>query len=352
MLAMARVRLNEAGAEGERRAAGLAAFQRMSEGVKVLSRLQLPPDLLAGYTGTAQRGATAEIVLYLGCNVLKTPHIALLCMDVLDRIGVSYQIFGGPANCCGILQFRAADLKTAGRLGRNTVAGFAATGASRVLTWCPTCNLQLGEILMPGSGVEFALEHVVPYIAERLDRLRPHFVRSVRRRVALHEHPGVAGVTEAVVAILRAIPGLELVELGQPRVGYMCNSLAPVPSYKRELQAAELRAAEAAGVDCLVGIYHACHRELCAHELNYPFQILNFLELVGEAMDIDRQDLFKRWKVMQDADRVIAEVGVQAKAVGLDLEAVRRVFVSQVLGEQPLPLSHKTLAVPSSLPPV
>jgi len=353
MLAMTRVRLNEArAAETARHAAGQAAFQRMSEGVKVLSRLQLPADLLASYTTSARRAGSADVVLYLGCNVLKTPHIALLCMDVLDRLGATYRVVGGPANCCGILQFRAGDLKTSGRIGQNTIAGFAAGGASTVLTWCPTCNLQLNEIVMPGSGAAFALDHVVPFIASRLDRLRPHLVHPVRRRVALHEHPGVAGVTEGAIAILRAIPGLELVELHQPRVGYMCNSLAPVPAYKRALQAAELEAAKAAGVDCLAGIYHACHRELCAHELDSPFQILNFLELVGEAMGVDRDDLFKQWKLMQDADRVVAEVSAQGRAAGLDLETLREVVVNQILGEQPLPLGHRTAPGRSASLPV
>jgi heterodisulfide reductase subunit D len=120
---------------------------------------------------------------------------------------------------------------------------------------------------------------------------------------------------------------LELVDLEQPRVGYMCNSLAPVPAYKRELHARELDAAAAAGVDYLVGIYHACHRELCAHETTSPFKVVNFLELVGEAMGVAKADLFKQWKMMQDVDRVLAEVAKQATAAGLDLESVREVLV-------------------------
>jgi Fe-S oxidoreductase len=343
MLALTRMRLNQRHATEERRERGQKAFQTMSRGVKVLSRLQLP----AAFVGTVTRAARAEsapapdVVMYLGCNVLKTPHIALLCLDVLDRIGTRYAVFGGPANCCGVLQFRAGDMATSGRVGGGTVAGFAATGAPRVLTWCPTCNIQLGEIVMPATDPGFALEHVVPYIADRLDRLRPHLVHPVRRRVALHEHPGVAGVTEGVVKILGAIPGLELVDLAQPRVGYMCNSLAPVADYKRALHARELAAAEAAGVDCLVGIYHACHRELCAHEATLPFRIVNFLELVGEAMGVERPDLFKQWKMMQDVDRVLAEVGDQVAREGLDPEAVRDVMVTTILGEQPLPLGSR-----------
>ena len=340
MLALTRMRLNERRAVEDRRAAGHKAFQTMTQGVKVLSRLQLPRELVGRVTrpARAESKGKPDVVMYLGCNVLKTPHIAILCLDVLDRLGTRYVVSGGPANCCGVIQFRAGDAATSGRVGGGSVAGFAATGAPRVLTWCPTCNIQLGEIVMPATNPGLALEHVVPYIAERLDRLRPHLIHPVRQRVALHEHPGVSGVTEGVLKILGAIDGLEIVDLAQPRVGYMCNSLAPVAAYKRTLHAQELAAAEAAGVDSLVGIYHACHRELCAHESTMPFRVVNFLELVGEAMGVQRQDLFKQWKIMQDVDRVLGEVVDQVEREGLDAEVVRQVMLGAILGEQPLPL--------------
>jgi Fe-S oxidoreductase len=353
MLAATRLRLNERRQANERGATGRAGFKKMSTAVKVLSRLQLPADLLAGLTrgAEADSGPAPDIVMYFGCNVLKTPHIALLCLEVLNRLGTRYQVFAGPAYCCGVIQYRAGDTMTSGRMGGNTVAGFAGTGAPRVLTWCPTCNIQLNEIVMPSTDASFNLEHVVPYIAARLELLRPHFVNSINKRVALHEHPGVAGVTEGAVKILTAIPGLELVDLEQPRVGYMCNSLAPVPAYKRELHARELDAASAAGVDYLVGIYHACHRELCAHEAASPFKIVNFLELVGETMGIEKTDLFKQWKMMQDVDRVLAEVAGQAATAGLDLESVRDVLVFHILGEQPLPLDYRAAAAVEPVDP-
>jgi len=88
-------------------------------------------------------------------------------------------------------------------------------------------------------------------------------------------------------------------------------------------------------------IYHACHRELCAHETTSPFKIVNFLELVGEAMGVEKTDLFKQWKMMQDVDRVLAEVAKQATATGLDLETVREVLVAHILDEQPLPVGFR-----------
>jgi heterodisulfide reductase subunit D len=49
-------------------------------------------------------------------------------------------------------------------------------------------------------------------------------------------------------------------------VGLMSNYFCALPAYRRELQRYELDAAERAGVDALVAVYHADHRELCAHE--------------------------------------------------------------------------------------
>src|SRR5690349_22867748 len=49
-------------------------------------------------------------------------------------------------------------------------------------------------------------------------------------------------------------------------VGLMSNYFRVLPAYRRELQRNELDAAERAGVDALVAVYHADHRELCAHE--------------------------------------------------------------------------------------
>ena len=93
--------------------------------------------------------------------------------------------------------------------------------------------------------------------------------------------------------------------------------------------------------------------ELCAHETTSPFKIVNFLELVGEAMGVEKADLFKQWKMMQDVDRVLAEVAKQATTAGLDLESVREVLVAHMLGEQPLPVGFRdTPAMEPEDPPL
>jgi Fe-S oxidoreductase len=340
MLALTRVAMQRRATEEEQHKKGSAAFANMGRGVRVLSRMQLPAEVLRRFRGDSPAEAAPEVVFYTGCNVLKTPHIVLLALDILDALGVSYRVMGGPGDCCGVLQFRAGDLDASGKIAYRTTDRFAATGAGKVLAWCPTCAIQVGEYVLPGRSEKpaYELEAFAVYLAGRLDRLRPLMRHRVEKRVGLHEHPGLAGVCESVVTILKAIPGLEYVELEQPQVGYMCNTLQPLPAFKREVHQGILEAAAAAKVDALAGVYHACHRELCSHEKDWPFEVVNFLELIGEALGIRREDSFKRLKKMQDADAILADVMDLVERHGLQLEEVRAVIEKDLLGEQPLPL--------------
>jgi len=162
----------------------------------------------------------------------------------------------------------------------------------------------------------------------------------VPMRIGLHKHPGVKGVVEAGTELLRMVPGIEIVDLHQPAVGLMSNSLNPLPEYKRGLQLAELQAAEAAGVDALVAIYHVDHRELCAHERDWPFHIINILDVVGASMGLHHADHFKRLKIMQDADAIVADCKDMLANYRIDPVMAREVVVKAMLNEQPLPLGR------------
>jgi Fe-S oxidoreductase len=340
MLAMARLALRRRTDAATRRRDAFARFGAMTKGVRVLSRMQLPQELLSRFRAEdADDDAPPDLVFYTGCNLLKTPHIALLCFDIMEALGVRYRVMGGPSHCCGVLQFRAGDVATSGRVAYRTLERLAGAVGGRALTWCPTCQVQLGEIVAPGkTDTALDLQPFLLFLAARLDDLRPLLTRRVEKRVGLHEHPGIAGVSEAARAILEAIPGLEFIDLAQPRVGYICNTLNPLPEFKREVHRAQLQAAAEAGVTTLAGIYHNCHRELCSHERDWPFEVVNFLELVGESMGLTRPDLFKRLKLMQDVDAVLADAAPLLAANQVDLDERRAVVLTDMLGEQALPL--------------
>ena len=87
-------------------------------------------------------------------------------------------------------------------------------------------------------------------------------------------------------------------------------------------------------------VYHADHRELCAHERDWPFRIMNILEIVGASMGLQQEDHFKRLKMLQDVDAIVAECQDLAAQHGLDADTARQV-VQAMIEEQPLPLQGK-----------
>jgi len=285
-----------------------------------------------------------DFVFYTGCNVLKTPHIALLALDIMDALGVTYRVMGGPTHCCGIQQLRAGDTETFGRVGTNTLDKLAQ--AKNVLSWCPSCHVQFTEITIPAieatrGSKPFEMTPFMRFLVGRLDDLTPHLRERVDMRIALHRHPGIHGAMEAAERILRAVPGIEIVELLQPAVGLQTAALRALPELRRELQLKELEAARAAGVDALVAVYHSDHRELCAHERDWPFRIMNVLEIVGASMGIGEPDNFKRLKMMQDADAIVADCADLIGRHGIDAATARAVVAEALLGEQPVPLAKR-----------
>jgi hypothetical protein len=183
----------------------------------------------------------------------------------------------------------------------------------------------------------FEMTPFMLYLRKHLDRLRPHLQKRVPMRIALHKHPGIHGVVEAAEDILRAVPGVDYVDLQQPAVGLMTNYFRALPKLRRELQQQELDAAEAAGIDALVAVYHADHRELCAHEAVRPFKIMNLLDIVGESMGIHHDDTYKRLKIMNDVDAIAEDCRDLAEKHKLD-PAIMRLAIKSMLEEQPLPL--------------
>ncbi len=353
LLAMARVAMAKETTElRERRRKGIENFRLVADGVNVLSRMQLSEGELArlgqqvgerlAHASTAKEGERPDFIFYTGCNVLKTPHIALYALDIMDALGVTYSVMGGPNHCCGVIQLRSGDTDVAGRQAISSLDRLA-EGKTGVISWCPSCHVQFTETTIPTvekmrGARPFEMTPFMLFLKPHLAALRPLLTRPVPLRVALHRHRGVKGVTEVGIELLRMVPGVELVDLDVSSVGLVGNALNGLPDYKRSLHLAELQAAEAAGVDALAVIYHVDYREFCAHERDWPFRIVNIFEVVGASMGLSHATHFKRLKIMQDAAAIVADSKDMLAHYGIDPAKARAAVVQAMLNEQPLPL--------------
>jgi heterodisulfide reductase subunit D len=337
MVQMARgfARRERAGAPLETRWRG--HFQTMSRSVRVLSRLQLPPETLARFRGPPEaRETPPDVVFYTGCNVLRTPHIALLALEVLDKLGTSYEVMGGVGQCCGVYQYREGDFANNSKMAHATIEGLASAGTSTVLSWCPSCQISIGEVSLPNYEAQtgekpFDLNPFLVFLGDHAEELKALMVNRVEKRVALEERPVFPQTVEAVRKLAAIIPGLELVELDVPRVGVQGGQITPV-AFRQALMEREFRLATEAGVDILATIHHADHRDICDAATGRSFEIVNFMELLGAGLGIDCDDAYKRLKQIKDIDDIIVETAPLIETHKLDLDTVRDALAWEFAG--------------------
>jgi hypothetical protein len=136
----------------------------------------------------------------------------------------------------------------------------------------------------------------------------------------------------AVKSVLRAIPGLEVVELDVSIVSTQASHLNVLPKFKAELREREFRAAAQAGVTTFASIFHGCHRELIQYQPQVEFELLNFMELIGESMGIHIPDLYKRLRFLGDVDAIIADTAELIAQHGLDVAEVREALLYDMFG--------------------
>ena len=309
--------------------AAASRFRHMAQAVRLLASMQLPSETLKRILQPAER-RTADVLFYTGCNVLRTPHIVLNVMDILDALEFDFDVVGGTAHCCGVYQFQEADLPTYERMGHRTFQRFGQSGASRVLTWCPTCTKNFDELEKDVEEPSFDLGHVSEFLAANLDALQPRFkAEQPKRRVVIHEHQGIGATVASIRKLLGAVPNLELVDLPQDSgFSYACGGQAA--KFKEREQAihrALVMGAVEQGADTIVTMYHSCHRALAGAEAIYPsLKVVNFTDVIAEALGRgghpDYYQLYKKGGAMDEA--VAAARGFLANnGVKIDENAVK-----------------------------
>jgi heterodisulfide reductase subunit D len=284
-------------------------FRHMAQAVRLLASMQLPSETLKKILEPAER-RTAEILFYTGCNVLRTPHIVLNVMDILDAMQLDFDVVGGTAHCCGVYQFQEADLPTYERMGHRTFQRFGQSGASKVLTWCPTCTKNFDELEKDVEEPFFDLGHISEFLAANLEALKARFIDQPKRRVVIHEHLGIGATVDSIRKLLSAVPNLELVELVQDSgFSYACGGQAA--KFKGREQAIHRALAEgavAAGADTIVTMYHSCHRALAGAEAAYPsLRVVNFTDILAEALGRGgHPDYYRLYKAGGAMDEAVA----------------------------------------------
>ena len=281
---------------------------------------------------TAPRdGERHDVVLYLGCNVLRTSHMIQTVTAIFDRLGLDYVAVGGPTYCCGIQHHRRGQEASGERYANHTIELLAKMAPREVVMWCPSCIQFYDEVLH--ADLPFPKRHTAEFLAERVERGDFTFTERVDATVALHYHRATEPREREGLAgrrVLAAVPGLQLVDVEwDPRWGRTCTRLADTlgEDVWRQMVLDETDRALAAGATHVAGIYHGCHRELCRFEAERPIVFEHYLTLFARALGIEFEDTYKKYLHWADPDRILADATPCMAANGVDAEAARGLVI-------------------------
>jgi glycolate oxidase iron-sulfur subunit len=244
---------------------------------------------------TAARGkARGRVALLLGCvQRVFYPDVHRATIEVLAAEG--YEVLAPERpDCCGALELHSGREEFAIKRARATVEVFAGLGVDHVVTsaaGCGSAMKEYGDLLGTDAASEFSGR--VRDVLELLGSVESRATRGpVPLRVAYHDACHLAhaqGVRAQPRELLRAIPELELLEVGAER-DVCCGSAGLYnllqPEAAGDLGERKARHLLETGAQAIAAANPGCSSQLDAHlrQLGRPLPIHHPIELLARSI--------------------------------------------------------------------
>jgi heterodisulfide reductase subunit D len=295
----------------------------------VFSALQIRPSETRWIKKIPDNPEPVDVVFFTGCSPMGTPHTLLETVDILDRMGINFVTLAGGDLCCGTAAMLWGDAEAAQQMGRNFVSAIAAFRPKKAVFFCTGCHLTCLGTLPRFMSVPFQSYELSQFLVENLDRIP--FKHRINKVVTVHDSCSVArlGTFELPRQLLRAIPGITLVEMEHNRDDALCcggiaNTMRP--EITGPMRHAPLEEAKATGAEIMATSCTGCIVSFTPLEDEYPFEVRNYINLVAEAVGVPHEDRFRKYAKFRDAAKVIAEARDYIAASDLTPEELKRVM--------------------------
>jgi heterodisulfide reductase subunit D len=235
----------------------------------------------------------AKLVYFVGCVASYFPmtkKIPQSFVQILNKVGVDFTILGGEEWCCGFPLIAAGMKKDAEPLIQHNLERVIEKGAEEVVFACPSCY----HTWKDQCKTDIEVFHSTQFIEKLITEGKIHF--TVKRMKVTYHDPcdlgRASGVYEAPREILRAIPGVELVEMKGNREQCVCcgggGNLEMVnPDLSAKLAQAKIEEIKATGAETVITTCQQCIRTIqtTARRKKIPIGVMDITEFVLKNMD-------------------------------------------------------------------
>jgi heterodisulfide reductase subunit D len=238
--------------------------------------------------------AHAETIFFVGCVASFFPmaqKIPVNMSRIMDRAQVDFTILGGEEWCCGFPLIGAGMPDQMQRMVEHNLEKVKAVGAKEIVFTCPSCYHTWGHLY----DTEVTLRHSSQMLDQMIQDGRIK-LKEIKAKVTYHDPCDLgrnSGVFEEPRRVLRAIPGIELVELPNNRQLSVCcggggNVEMVNPELSGKVAQMKLDQIKSTGADMVVSACQQCLRTIATRARRQKVDIVvkDLTELVMEAMDV------------------------------------------------------------------
>ncbi len=241
----------------------------------------------------------AEVLYYPGCTaayVTSLQQVAANSARLLEHLGVDFGILGKEETCCGSTALRVGEKNLFEELASKNIESFNRSGVQTILTACAGCYGIMKYEYPKVAPLQAEVLHLSEFLCRSINEGRLE-LKALSMRVTYHDpcHLGRhGGVFDPPRDILKAIPGLELVEMERHRENSRCCGAgggvrtAHLP-LAQDLAAERLEEALETGAEALVTCCPFCENNLndASKAREYKLPIFDLVDLMARVLALD-----------------------------------------------------------------
>ncbi len=249
----------------------------------------------------AERG---EVLFFVGCS----PYYNVIFDDIganslaatrssikiLNAMGIVPAV-SPDERCCGHDAYWTGDFETFRNLANKNIGMIEKSGAKRVILSCAEGYSTIKSLYPEFFGeLNFQVQHISEFIAEKIESDEIKF-KEIAGKVTYHDPCRLGrfeSVYEAPRKVLRAIPGLELVEMPRNRENALCcgsSTWINCTQINKKIQVERLKEAQNTGARTMITACPKCkiHLSCTMHDNGFHFDVAikDLATLVADSID-------------------------------------------------------------------
>lgn len=239
-----------------------------------------------------------EYLFFTDCYLCYDPRmkrVAKQTVNILNSLDIEYGVLGDKENCCGESIRKTGNEELFKKLAKENIKNFIDAGVEKIIVSSPHC-LHTFKNEYTQFKVNFEVMHIVQLFHNLIEQGKLKFNKEYNKKVVYHDPCYLGrhnGIYDEPREILKAIPGLTLLEMEEERENALCCGMGGgrvwMETHKEErFSNIRIKQALDAGAEVLVTACPYCITNFedtrVVLGLEDKIEIKDIIEIISEAL--------------------------------------------------------------------